>query len=80
MDQASVELDDHSEIHEDDFYFADMMNENPEIIQKRWQDLIAWKPGAGSHLRATYTKDSQPLFIENNLTKKKGKGPWQDLN
>jgi hypothetical protein len=64
-DHASDKLQDDPIIH-DYFYFADMWSVNPEVIKRRWKDLISWKPGAGNHLRPSYAKDSRI----NSLPKK----------
>ena len=56
---------------EHDFFFEDMMNRDNDLIEKRLGDLIKWKPGAGSHLRNCYHKDSRTTIYRRNLEKKK---------
>jgi hypothetical protein len=58
-------------LSDNDFFFEGMMDRDPELIEKRLEDLIKWKSGAGSHLRNCYHKDSRITIYRRNREKKK---------
>ena len=68
---VTAELVDDPEESEHDFFFEVMMNREIDLIGKRLGDLIKRKPGAGSHLRNCYHKDSRTTIYSRNLEKKK---------
>ena len=51
------------------------MHRDEKLIGQRLEHLIRWKPGAGSHLRNCYFKDSRTTIYRRNLDKKRN----QDL-
>lgn len=55
----------------DDFFFEGLMERDTNLIEKRLEDLIKWKPEAGSQLRNYYSKDSRTTIYRRNLEKKK---------
>ena len=64
--QADAELkDDAPIIVNDDDFDLDGISFDPELVQRRWDDLIKWNPAAENTFKAAYTGDIGQENIEN---------------
>lgn len=70
------EADEIDQDDDHDFYF-DMGNLNEDTIETKLQELLNWKPGAGSHLRAVYMGDSRSTQCRKNRAARERKAAME---
>lgn len=67
-DGIAIELiDGATHVEEDEFFFADNIDRDEELIQQRWDELIKWRPGADNHIRCVYNKDSRTTLYRRKI-------------
>lgn len=67
-DDIDIELIDVApHVEDDEFFFAENIDRDEELIQQRWDELIKWRPGAGNHIRCVYNKDSRTTLYRRKI-------------